>query len=643
MEVNQNPFYELRDCLYAAASSGCSLISEDFRLKRAIEAFKPMSETNKVFEKLYNMCSALTQSEQPAAEIADCIALADALAVTQGTFAVNAETTPAEPNPCISAKNIPYSKLTAYQTMIRKSRTSHADFDKQFYDEWMYDVRLLNTYLEIADSSATQVLHVAEDFADAYGDALVMPLLHSIDFFNPKANGQQITKICKIVGDAQNQLYISLAENEENPQGVRIEAIRAMSCSMENEELLEKLYRTGKGKIKAASLRSLAVLGSEIVDEPLKEFFSKKKPDPSDAEIDLIAASGGTALLDDIEQEIDFMIEHKASTMYQIQMMNNKVKANTFDCFMKLTEYDLKGLNDERISGYRSCLNQILVRNLYYHNEPAYRELINRLYEAKPKFYFLAKFFMELIEHPESACSAMNDGDPRTISDIIRVLDAISYNKHNQYKVAYSYFYQGFIVFEPLYRPIFTSVPDDILKFLTDTTDLRKGFCRDEPAQEFWTVLNNAEYRLSRLKNFMQDCLPADHERLYNAANDYAWALFDSNEKFDAVPFLVEYSNKPLKGIIKNCVYTALSYNLSDYHTSYYIDSKANGPSHLVYSFFSLFKKCQDLLTSELLELIEELPEHKEFDAGLVSAQLDVIYQVLDEYGVVYERKQIES
>ena len=32
MEVKTNPFYELRDRLYASAAAGCSLIAEDFRL-----------------------------------------------------------------------------------------------------------------------------------------------------------------------------------------------------------------------------------------------------------------------------------------------------------------------------------------------------------------------------------------------------------------------------------------------------------------------------------------------------------------------------------------------------------------------------------------------------------------------------------
>ena len=638
MEVNQNPFYELRNRLYAVAITGCSLIGEDFRLQRAVEAFKPISETNKVFEKLYNMCSALMKSEQPAADLPDCIALADALAVTQGTFAVNAETTPAEPNPCISAKNIPYSKLTAYQTMIRKSRTSHADFDKPFYDEWMYDVRLLNTYLEIADSQSSATFYTTEAFTDAYGEALVMPLLHSIDFSDSKANGQQITQICNIAGAAQNQLYISLAENENNPQGVRVKAIKAMSCSMENEELLEKLYRTGKGKIKAAALHSLAILGSKKADEPLKAFLSKLKPQLSDSDRNLISASSGNVFLDYINQKIDFMIEREASVFYQIEMLMNK--ADTYDAFKKIADYAMKNVEDADTAPYLIQVNQVLVSNLYYHNEPAYRELITKLYDAKPDFFFFSKFFLELIEHPESACTAMNDGNQSTISNMLSVLKFIYYNHQNQYKLKYRVQkYYSDAEYEKIMKPIFTSVPDDMLKFLTDTTGIRKGLCWDQNDHEYKQFLQNAHERQNILNDLLQDCFPTDQERLRNAASDYAWTLFDSGQKFDTISFLIAYSNKSLQGIVKNCVYTALSYNLSGYISLYYIDSKSDAPSVLGNSFFTLFEDCQDILISDLKELAEELPENKEFDAKQVSAQLNVIYRVLDEYGVVYERK----
>ena len=89
-------FYELRTRLYNTAAAGCMTVSEDFRLKRAVEDFKPLASANKAFEKLNALCEKLLSAEKPESVLPDCIALAEALAVTQGTFADSAETTPGQ-------------------------------------------------------------------------------------------------------------------------------------------------------------------------------------------------------------------------------------------------------------------------------------------------------------------------------------------------------------------------------------------------------------------------------------------------------------------------------------------------------------------------------------------------------------------
>ena len=96
--MNITPFYELRTRLYASAASGCGAVNEDFRLKRAIESFEPLAQANKAFMKLYSDCGKLFTSDSPADVLADCIALADALAVTQGSFSDIAETEPSKIN-----------------------------------------------------------------------------------------------------------------------------------------------------------------------------------------------------------------------------------------------------------------------------------------------------------------------------------------------------------------------------------------------------------------------------------------------------------------------------------------------------------------------------------------------------------------
>ena len=78
-------FYEVRDRLYNAALAGSSIIAEDFRLKRAVEDLGSLAEKGKVFAVLKQKCEKLLEAGEDASSLlADCIALADAIAVTLG-------------------------------------------------------------------------------------------------------------------------------------------------------------------------------------------------------------------------------------------------------------------------------------------------------------------------------------------------------------------------------------------------------------------------------------------------------------------------------------------------------------------------------------------------------------------------------
>lgn len=50
--MDLNPVYELQERLHAAIIAGANLLQEDFRLKRAIEAIKPLAAASPVFAML---------------------------------------------------------------------------------------------------------------------------------------------------------------------------------------------------------------------------------------------------------------------------------------------------------------------------------------------------------------------------------------------------------------------------------------------------------------------------------------------------------------------------------------------------------------------------------------------------------------
>ena len=270
MEVKTNPFYELRNRLYASAAAGCSLMAEDFRLKRAIEAFQPMSEANKVFGKLYAMCNSLISSENKAADIIDCIALADALAVTQGTFSDDSETSPAEPNEYIKPARLTVNEIEEIKEKIRKTQYTQQVLDERFFSK-ITDPRLLSSFLEVAGKNGAGVVDMLISLESVYGEKIIPLLFDSLDLNEEKATGNQIRFISSVYHDKYNDKYIELAENENNPQGIRIAAIEAMAYSTENEERLITLYKISKGKVKNAALLSLAKMNSPAAEDPIRK------------------------------------------------------------------------------------------------------------------------------------------------------------------------------------------------------------------------------------------------------------------------------------------------------------------------------------------------------------------------------------
>ena len=50
------PIYDLRDRLRTAMIAGTSLLAEDFRLKRAVEAMAPLEKAAPVFAKVGELC-----------------------------------------------------------------------------------------------------------------------------------------------------------------------------------------------------------------------------------------------------------------------------------------------------------------------------------------------------------------------------------------------------------------------------------------------------------------------------------------------------------------------------------------------------------------------------------------------------------
>ena len=80
------PLYELRVRLKNAVISGSELLSEDFRLERAVLDIKPLEAASPVFAKIGQLLSLLLSKDckDRPGTLLDAITLVDAVICTQG-------------------------------------------------------------------------------------------------------------------------------------------------------------------------------------------------------------------------------------------------------------------------------------------------------------------------------------------------------------------------------------------------------------------------------------------------------------------------------------------------------------------------------------------------------------------------------
>lgn len=628
MEAKNNPFYELRSRLYASAAAGCSIISEDFRLQRAIDAFKPMSGSNKVFGRLYSMCCDLLKSDDPADAITDCIALADALAVTQGTFADTSETQPANKIEKVMPQQIPYSKLREYISEIQRYTTSYRKVSAGFC-EAIRDPRLLSAFIGISGSNSASADELSQIFESVYGDSLIQPLLDSIDLSDNNSTGKQITCICRIAGERQNDLYIRLAETPENPQNVRIRAIEAMSCSESNSERLLTLYQTEKGKIKTAALTSLAKLNAAEAEPVLSKLLSKYKPSYNE----IIAASGGDACTEFVRSAVEYAVSEDHSPNDKSRphisdiahMLGNK--KNITDCYIKLTEW-YNGKSSKTKSEHNSIIrimndavirdmNKCLCENVFFHSDDEYREMIFVLYEKYPDVFFPARFYLELITAPMNAFTAMRDDAEKHIDHVFNILNNIYTDAEGVYRLPCAAPQNSSRSYNSV---LFKNLPDDLLDFLADTRTIEKdaksllltGSKRDTTAQ----IANDKCVAFIEL---IKKCSPEDHSRVKAAAERLAQVVSETFPNIHAISILGKSTDRPLDGIVQRLV----EYRLK------------NQSKVVAYYEFNSLELPEELLISELKALAEKLPKmQKSIEPNLLTGQLNQIKNALTRHGI---------
>ncbi len=579
MEVRTNPFYELRNRLYASAAAGCSLIAEDFRLKRAIEAFQPMSEANKVFGRLYAMCSALLGSENKAADIIDCIALADALAVTQGTFADCSETAPAEPREYIKPAQLTLNALEANREKIRKTQYADQEYDGEFF-RCLADPRILSAFLDIAGKNGTGVADLLVNAEAVYGETIVPLLFDSLDLSESRATGNQIRFISSVYRDKYNDRYTALAEDESVPQGIRIAAIEAMAYSADNEEKLTTLYKISKGKVKNAALLSLAKLNSEAAEAPIK----KMADSPKSTSFEFLVTSYGEAAENYARKENLHVIEngikdkdpeHPFKYGYYDLLANKK--DGIIDVYERWAE-DYYKRDPEKVPYSKepryTSINKPLISNLFEHEDEVYRDMIRRLYSKYPVYFSLSALVLELTEDPENACKKICTDHRSYDRDVIYIIRHIFATPDGWYRLRRNYSSSSE---DYLNIKLFRSITDDILSFMTDPVvvyDHNEIQVLLKTGRERDIAVENMKQRCTLFQYLLGICQPSDRERVRAAAEKFAWNMIRNYPCDEAMLLLPKVASRPLDGMVYNYARFILKHDHPRYWT-YYIENNS--------------------------------------------------------------------
>lgn len=366
-------FYQLRERLCAAAVAGCAVINEDFRLKRAVEEFEPLAQANKVFGRLYAMCSELFTSDKPAPLLADCIALCDALAVTQGTFKDNSETSEYIGVASCEPSDIRHSELKNKQDTR--------------------DPRVINYYLSTLKANIPEE---TKQFIMNFGRDLVPVLKDKIDLTNPKEHGMVVEMIGQLSGADENDWYISLIENADNPPAVRLHAVQNLGYDKSNAERLIELYKTEKAKIKDVAALALVQLNVPEAEIVLNKVVSGKFVKKNAA---IIAVSRNKIAVDFAvgyaEKCIDEMKDNPKATKFTydydlaVRMLANKTGIE--DILNKIAEYNGESILNKQLA-------EMIITNLGRHKDEEYRILIDNLYRKNPKYFTMPYLLMIMAE-----------------------------------------------------------------------------------------------------------------------------------------------------------------------------------------------------------------------------------------------------
>lgn len=265
------PLMHLRERLKAGAIAGTALLTDDFRLTRALEALSPLESASPVLARIGQGVRAMLDPgcPDPAAELLDVLALCDAVLVTQGTTVVEGEL---EPLPLTGRgdvlSNAPYSVLRPLLDALTGTGGGRYAFIVDTHETQpalFRDYRVKQALVCALGASYAELADKAEEWLCEEG-VEIAPLLK--EDFDPKGKREMVRRLHvleTVSGADENAFYLSLLETGNKE--IRAEAAYALRLEEGNAETLLTLVKTEKGAVKKQAQWALAQMDSPAVWE----------------------------------------------------------------------------------------------------------------------------------------------------------------------------------------------------------------------------------------------------------------------------------------------------------------------------------------------------------------------------------------
>lgn len=284
--MDLSPVYELQERLRATAIAGANLLQEDFRLKRAAEAIKPLATASPVFAKLCQQMELLLSPEcnSPARILLDTIALADAVICTLAVVDVKAGTSKFTPDVdlypeekgTLPVSNAPYSKVKGLIDALTTTGSGSFSFVNDMLStnpEVFKDYRVIPALIKSLGASYPEFAVVIKEYLIKSGPEII-PLLKK--GFDPRGKKEMVHRadiIGGIAGAAENDFYIEMLETATGD--VRTALINNLRYEPSNFDMLLNMAKSEKGKNKQCVLNLLSKTENKEVYDLLKQLIKK--------------------------------------------------------------------------------------------------------------------------------------------------------------------------------------------------------------------------------------------------------------------------------------------------------------------------------------------------------------------------------